>query len=552
MRKLLFAVALFAMGLTAMAKQLPLPTDANLDTLLEAAMSTREGRVSLSEHSAGLFAKYYLERDLFACQEGWAEFLQRAKYGMILAPCGSGKSVVVSEVLPTKRIAYNRNIRILDVSKSDGLAMKNLKAVRTELETNPRLIADFGPFYHRENKWTDHQLYVIRDKRSLKDPTLEAVGVLGAVTGGRFDLIILDDILDDMNTMSAQQRSKINNYITGTLVPRLEPWGVIWVIGTRKHPDDWYGHKLKDKSWRSLVQQAINREPDHNLIELDEPYLMKDTLGNEFLVNYRVDFASDDRGEILTPERWTIEDHILLRKAMGTIIYNREYGNIVSSDATAQFKLAWLERCKDESLSYFFQPLTDRERERYKWVVQGSDPSLVPDEKHAEATDSDNMVIWTIGVTPNGMRELIGANVKRGQSPGEVEANVKAEFDRYQPDIHFMEVNSFGIIFKTNIVANYGLRLKSHYTGSNKHHMTAGLPALATQIENGRYRFPYKTERDKQITDELIAELFGYGTEPKDDRVMALWVGDSGIQRLELKEARDREEGQRADDVDRA
>ena len=502
-----------------------------LQALKTIADSSRDGRVMLGQHSVNYFASRYLDMDLWSCQERWIYGLEHTKQGLVIAPCGHGKTEGVAKVQPIRKICYDRDLRTLICSKSDDLALKNLSTISNELRYNPKLIGDFGPFWSRKaTRWDQHQIYCIRPKK-MKDPSFEAVGLLSSVTGGRFDQIILDDILDVLNTASATQRAKIKAYIEGTLIPRLEPWGLIWAIGTRKHPDDVYGSFLKNHAWTCITDRAIIREPAHNLIATDEPQLVKDPLGHEFYVNYRVEFLTEDRGECLCPDKWTMEGLLLLRAGIGTVAFNREYQNIVSSDETALFKLAWLEQCRDETLSYVTGDLTAEQRINYVAIVQGADPSLVPDPKLAEAKDSDYMVIWTVGLRRNGTLDLLGLRRERGLSPAKVEVALKDEYYRFTPAFLLLETNAFGIIHAHNVIEKYGLKVVKHHTGANKSDLYRGVPSLAVLFENEKIRLPYKTDNDQEMTDKVVAEFYGLGTEAHDDIVMAAWIAQCGVER---------------------
>jgi hypothetical protein len=507
-------------------------TDA-LDALATVALSNKYTRRMLVEKSVKFFAQYYFGITLTRHQVRWVAKLLNIKKGMVLAPCGHGKTEVFSKILILWLICRNRNIRILLTSKSDGLAVKNLKAVRTELESNQKLINDFGRFYDPGATWSDHQLYCIRSK-NMKDPTLEAVGLLGAITGGRFDVIVLDDVLDVLNTRSEEQRDKIKDYIDGTLITRLEPWGVCWGIGTRKHYDDYYARKLKDKAWVVIVDQAIIREPQSfEVIETEDPVTLVDSFGNEHETYFRVVITSEDRGECLWPEKWTMENLLLLRYTIGTLVFNREYQNLISSDETALFKIQWLEQCRDWDLSYVDGDFHDRDdRLPYFAIVQGTDPSLVDEKKKAESGDTDYMVTISLGVEKDGTETLLGMSRDRGLSPAQVLSKIEKEYNRFDPEYHFLEANSFGTIHAHSLINDKGLRITKHFTERRKSDPYIGVPSLAVKFENKKFRLPYKTPADQVKTDRLIVEFHGLTIEKHDDIVMAMWIASCGVDRV--------------------
>src|SRR5689334_5754680 len=68
----------------------------------------------------------------------------RQKKLLLLAPRSHGKSLVAAFVVALHRICFNRNIRILLISKKADGAIKRLRRIRKQLESNPRILADFG------------------------------------------------------------------------------------------------------------------------------------------------------------------------------------------------------------------------------------------------------------------------------------------------------------------------------------------------------------------------------------------------------------------------
>jgi hypothetical protein len=508
-----------------------------LEALSTALLSNKYTRRVLADQSVRFFAQYYFGITLGRHQERWVKKLVHVKKGMVLAPCGHGKTEIFSKILILWLVTRNRNIRVLLVSKSDGLAVKNLKAIRWELETNDKLIQDFGRFYDSAGgTWSDHQLYCIRDKNQ-KDPTIEAVGLLGAITGGRFDVIVLDDVLDSLNTRSEDQRLKIQDYIDGTLIPRLEPWGVMWGIGTRKHFDDFYAHCIRNKAWVVIRDRAIIQEPDsYEIIESDEALVLEDSLGERHETYFRVVITSEDKGECLWPEKWTMENLLLLRYTIGSYVFTREYQNEISSNELALFKIEWLQQCRDYGLSYVHGNLRQKDdRSKFVFLAQGTDASLVDSKEAAEKGDSDYTVISSWGITEDSTGRkfvLLDFFRERGMSPAKVEGSIEKEYWRFTPDYHFIEVNSFTTIHTHNLINKRGLNLTKHYTDRKKNDLYVGVPGMAVKFENDLVRLPYKTSEDQAKTDKFIMEFHGLGTEKHDDIVMSTWVAWVGIDRV--------------------
>ena len=290
--------------------------------------------------SIGYFAKHYLNRSAPDHQLAWYDFIHeglRRKH--IEAPRGHGKSEALTYIYPLWRLALNHDLRILIVSENYSQGEKYVQRLRSEIENNLPLQQDFGLRPHPSLPWRNNLFYISRPT-SLKDPSVEGTGVGKAITGGRFDIIICDDILSTENQVSEVQRESIWLWFTTTLSPILEPYGRFIVIGTRKNvadlygkePDDRTGRKglLHDSAWHSLVQTAI----------LDEKKRI-----------------------CLWPERWTYDLLLEQRRSIGHFAFSQEYQNSPVPLGGGMFKSEWLK---------FY---TERPASGYVGTYMGVDPA---------------------------------------------------------------------------------------------------------------------------------------------------------------------------------
>ena len=178
-------------------------------------------------------------------QEIWK--LQKAyRKVMMLAPRGSGKSTAGTVIYSIGRILLNPNIRILIVSNTGGQAEGFLTEIRLNFEFNAGLRSIFGNFVptHRGAKWGATEIAVSTRTSTTKEMTVTAFGIFGQIITKHYDIIILDDVIDEENIRSEPLREKVRNVIYKSLMPCLEPWGQLICLGTRWHHDDQYGHFL--------------------------------------------------------------------------------------------------------------------------------------------------------------------------------------------------------------------------------------------------------------------------------------------------------------------
>lgn len=143
-----------------------------------------------------------------------------------------GKTLLVATQLPLWLLHQNPNLRIGYVTREVRLATKSGRGVRREIEDHgEELDLYLAPDLQSAQQWetTDGGGY-------------SCFGINGNITGHGFDVLILDDLVQDMNLAhSENDREKLWEWLTTTALTRLHPPGLLLAIGTRWHEDDWLG-----------------------------------------------------------------------------------------------------------------------------------------------------------------------------------------------------------------------------------------------------------------------------------------------------------------------
>jgi hypothetical protein len=536
----------------------PASVEEDVDHLLY----TPEGRRSLTREPGGdglgWYAHYYLGLATPDCHRRWYNAFDLARRLLFLAPRSHGKSISAGRVLVGHSIVTNRNIRILLVGKTKSSAAKTARLVRRDLEKNERIREDWqapeagGPFHEKGLSWTDSFFYV-RRSRDARDPTVEAVGVGGSITGGRFDLIVLDDPVDDRNTMTAAQRKKLREWFYGTVLELLDDNGRAVVIGTRKHADDLYNTLFGDPTFHVVCDKAVLAWPDMAKVQWVEQ--VDERTGRRQLVDVIV---PDGQGEVLWPEKWSIKSLLLKLRSMGSVLFNRENQNEIVDDGTSPFKLAWLGKAKHRGATWGFLPwgmhpetgeVHPRIAEHTLIVWQCVDLSLVDDPEKAAEQHSDWTAIETWGLDwLTGDRYLLRGVRRQGLTQGEMMGLIRTEAALFPQSIGLvLEVNAFGKLYQMGLRRETGLPVHGHVTDRRKHDLYEGVPAMSSLYENDKVVLPYANGNDlaadeidpRPFVDVFVQEHHGLGKEPHDDTVMCAWVGDVWIRRwIRLEEVR--------------
>jgi len=188
--------------------------------------------------------------------------------------------------------------RILIAGESAGMANKFFSAIRTNYERN-ELLRTLWPHKVWENpriqapKWNNEAIILPR-KTTYPDPTMYSVGVGGAITGSRPNVLIKDDIctFEAMNSESVMQatiewhlatRALLETYELDTNRKSLE-----FIIGTRWSVHDLYSYIIRnDPSVDVVVRSIIEKDADGN-----DRYIWPERVDADFVEAKRRDHGS--------------------------------------------------------------------------------------------------------------------------------------------------------------------------------------------------------------------------------------------------------------------
>jgi len=229
----------------------------------------------------------------------------RRDHAVYLLPRGGAKTTWDNTILCSWLTGKYPDIRIGMVSNTDSQAKDFSRAVKYTIGSNPLHQQVFPESKPSAEKWTDKE-WIASGSRWLgsKDVTMFAVGVGGAIISKRFDLILMDDILDEENTQSVDQREAVEIWFKKTLKPCLAPDGVVVVIGTRWGEEDLYEQFMKPTydggfGWRSHVVSSL---------------------------------TEDENGQLISywPGYWPVERLLKEKEEMGSALFSCSYQNDIS------------------------------------------------------------------------------------------------------------------------------------------------------------------------------------------------------------------------------
>ena len=179
----------------------------------------------------------------------------------ILGHWGSGKTIGIAVARTLFEIGKNPNIRIKLVSNSDDRAKERVSAIKEYIESSEEYHQVFPNIKPDFNRWGSLSIKVVRSVAS-PDATLTAHGVLSSGIGGRADLLVFDDIVDERNSLlQPRMKAQVKSTFSNTWMGRLESNGRVVNICTRWTMDDITADLLKSPAWLWLIQKiAPNKE----------------------------------------------------------------------------------------------------------------------------------------------------------------------------------------------------------------------------------------------------------------------------------------------------
>ncbi len=151
---------------------------------------------------------------------------------------GSAKSTIVSLSFPLWAILGKLGIKfVLILGQTQSQARQHLKNLKDEIERNPLLRKDLGPFDEREDEWNSSSIVL-----PLLGARITAASTETSVRGIRHgphrpQLIICDDIEDLQSVKTKDGRDKTYQWLMGEVIPAGSPQTRTFVIGNLLHED---------------------------------------------------------------------------------------------------------------------------------------------------------------------------------------------------------------------------------------------------------------------------------------------------------------------------
>ena len=525
--------------------------DATFMKNLEAAKSEGEKTLSIvsgdAKYKIGFeeFSKEFLDSPIFEHHRSWIDVLEgrtpswthpamtyepaSAKRLLINVPPEHAKSTVITVNYCVYRIAMDPNVKITIVSKTQERAKEYLYSIKQRLshERWSKLQAVYGSaggWKEDADTWKADRIYLSRDSTE-KDPTVQALGIGGQITGARSNLIILDDVV---TTSNAHEWEKQLLWLQRDVVTRLGDNGKLLIVGTRIAANDLY---------REI------RNPEH--------WVGGTTPFTYFSMPAVLEFYDD-------PEEWVTlwpKSHIPWEGSDENIVPD-ENGLYPKWDGPALFRRrsevspsAWalVYQQQDVQEDSIFPPAAvqgsvnrmrkrgplkvgtpGHPREQGSWyTIMGLDPAM---------SGNTAAVIMTVDRNTR-QRWILDVENMKDPTPQKVQELIENWVEKYHPQELRIEINAHQKAYSLDqdlqqYLASQGVKFSSQFTGKNKWDTSFGVAAMSGlfgSVRNNTHQDDNLIELPSQDGSEgikaLIQQLITWkpDTRGPTDCVMALW-----------------------------
>ena len=490
------------------------------------------------------FSEQFLETKLFDHHKSWIDLVEgkeprfihpsmtyeQAATNRILinVPPEHAKSTVLTINYVTYRLSVDPNVRIIIVSKTQGMARKFLSAIKTRL-SHPnwtKMQVSFGPnggYKADSPTWSADMIYLGAGRDSgEKDPTVQALGFGSQIYGARADLIILDDVVMNAN---AHEWEKQIEWLQKEVITRLGRHGKLLIVGTRVAPIDLY-KMIRDPDQWTGGKSPFTYMAMPSVLEFDEDPKKWKTL---WPWTDRAEGEQDEPNEQGLYPKWDGPSLFTRRSEVAPSVWAMVYQQEdVQSDSI--FSPTIVAGCVNGM----------RKRGPLKKDTPG----------HPKNVDSTYTIIgFDPAVTGRSAFVAVSYNRSDGKiyvldcvnmvdpTPQKENALIKEWVERFKPQEFRVEINAHQKYYAMDTelrdyLASYGCQLNSHFTGKNKWDVGFGVASMASlfgSAKDGRFQdnnlIEFPSNEGSEGLKSLIQQLIIWKPDTKNptDCVMALW-----------------------------
>ena len=272
----------------------------------------------------------------------------------VAAPRGHAKSTNLTFKGTMHSTLYGYKHYPIIISDSSEQAEGFLDNIRVEFEENTAILEDFGPL--AGSVWRSN---VLVTKTNIK---IEAIGSGKKIRGRKHrnwrpDLIILDDVENDENVRTPEQRKKLKDWFDKAVSKCGDDYTDIVYIGTLLHYDSLLAKTLANPAYRSIKYKAVIR-----FSQADDLWQQWETIFT--------DLSNDDREadalaffqahktamlegtQVLWEEKLSYYDLMVMRVSEGEASFNSEEQNEPINPDDCLFMEEWFDYYNEAEVNF--------------------------------------------------------------------------------------------------------------------------------------------------------------------------------------------------------
>jgi hypothetical protein len=464
--------------------------------------------------------------------------LNRDRFLVVGLPRGHGKSTHLAGYVAWK-IGTQPNIRIKYVSATDGVAADKVKGIRNLIRDAEEFRRVFPGVELSADEHAKTKLSVLRPL-IFPDPTLESFGIFSTATGGRCDLLIVDDPVEQMNAIKKPaEREQVKEAFFNVWMNLLTPGGQAIVVATPWHRDDLI-HDLRKNPEFSAFWVAVDadlkpvwpeRFPKEELIRI------RAREGRAFDRGYRLVALSDEEAIFSNIDRcrdFDLSESDVAKKEEWPCFIGVDLA--ISQESRAAHTALFVGRVDEAGRRYPVDVVRGRfSSTATALIVLALNAEFMPEQIRVENNGYQQSILEWIELLKEGMTspQSVDAFYRR---PKVADCIPHHRWERFRS--HLVRIArpqaehaapkpepGSGDRFGSTTGSALPLPLVSHTTGIQKRDPVVGLPGIATEMDNGYWVIPAKGHEPACPCGicHWREEMASYPFHPYTDCVMACW-----------------------------
>lgn len=260
---------------------------------------------------------------------------------LVMAPRGSAKSTLCSQIAPLKYICEGTEKYIIIIGDTADVAEGYLRIIANELDANDAIREKYPLACKHGDIWNAKRI------ETGNGTCVEAIGKGNPVRGRKFKhyrptLIIVDDPQNDDDVASPSTRKKDLEWLDKALIPAGDTGTNMFVIGTNLHRESIVNTICSRPDFKVMKYAAIEQWPTHMELweEWERIYLAKGDADGYYARNKAM---MDDGAKVMWETKEPLLKLMQIRASSGHPAFDSERQNNPRDPSKCEFDEQWFD-----------------------------------------------------------------------------------------------------------------------------------------------------------------------------------------------------------------